>query len=198
MRFPRNIILNTTSPLNVNSNEYWANAYISNLQSYQTSLLFLINLNFFFNNFKTNLISNRVKALNTPHFIVKDCSWDFFTIFFLRKERMYTKLKYSRVTQFDISSGAVAALFAGFIGFLISEKFGFELVDSGDFYFFFMYIVFLLFSVKLLLRINDTRYNYSVFSFKWFFLFFYNLFLLILNKFIIFVFLSIPLNGIKW
>jgi hypothetical protein len=79
---------------------------------------------------------------------------------------MYTKLKYSRVTQFDISSGAVAALFAGFIGFLISEKFGFELVDSGDFYFFFMYIVFLLFSVKLLLRINDTRYNYSVFSFK--------------------------------
>jgi hypothetical protein len=61
-----------------------------------------------------------------------------------------------------------------------------------------MYIVFLLFSVKLLLRINDTRYNYSVFSFKWFFLFFYNLFLLILNKFIIFVFLSIPLNGIKW
>ena len=28
--------------------------------------------------------------------------------------------------------------FAGFLGFLICEKFGFELVDSGDFYFLFM------------------------------------------------------------
>ena len=56
---------------------------------------------------------------------------------------MYTKLKYSRSPQSDIVSGGVAALFAGFLGFLISEKFGIELVDSGDFYTFFMYIVFL-------------------------------------------------------
>jgi len=37
---------------------------------------------------------------------------------------MYTKLKYSRVPQYDIVSGGSAALLAGFLGFLISEKFG--------------------------------------------------------------------------
>jgi hypothetical protein len=78
---------------------------------------------------------------------------------------MYTKLKYSRVTQFDISSGAVAALFAGFIGFLISEKFGFELIDSADFYYIVMYVVFLLFSIKLLLKLyNDTEKTYHLFT----------------------------------
>lgn len=51
---------------------------------------------------------------------------------FLRKERLYTKLKYSRSPAYDIVSGGAAALLAGFIGFLISEKYGFELVDSGD------------------------------------------------------------------
>jgi hypothetical protein len=64
---------------------------------------------------------------------------------FLRKERLYTKLKYSRSPAYDIVSGGAAALLAGFIGFLISEKFGYELVDSGDFYYAFMYGVFLTF-----------------------------------------------------
>ena len=66
-----------------------------------------------------------------------------FDINFLRKEKIYTKLKYSRVPQYDIVSGGVAALFAGFLGFLICEKFGFELLDSGDFYVLFMYLVFI-------------------------------------------------------
>jgi hypothetical protein len=61
-------------------------------------------------------------------------------------------LKYSRVPQYDIVSGGVAALFAGFLGFLICEKFGFELLDSGDFYTFVMYIVFFCFFTKLYLR----------------------------------------------
>lgn len=72
-----------------------------------------------------------------------------FDINFLKKEKIYTKLKYSRVPQYDIVSGGSAALLAGFLGFLICEKFGFELLDSGDFYFLFMYIVFLSFSFKL-------------------------------------------------
>lgn len=66
----------------------------------------------------------------------------------LRKERLYTKLKYSRSPAYDIVSGGAAALLAGFLGFLISEKFGFELVDSGDFYYALMYLVFLGFSLK--------------------------------------------------
>jgi hypothetical protein len=81
----------------------------------------------------------------------------FFTLFdinFLRKEKIYTKLKYSRVPQYDIVAGGAAALFSGFLGFLICEKFGFELIDSGDFYILFMYLVFLSFSLRPFLRIT--------------------------------------------
>lgn len=62
------------------------------------------------------------------------------SIFFLKKEIYYTKLKYSRVPQFDTSSGAAASFTSGFYGFLICEKFGFELLDSGDFFFMVIYI----------------------------------------------------------
>jgi hypothetical protein len=68
---------------------------------------------------------------------------------FLRKEFMFTKLKYSRCPAYDSVSGGFAALFAGFIGFLISEKFGIELVDSGDFYVGLMYILFASFILRL-------------------------------------------------
>lgn len=71
-----------------------------------------------------------------------------FNINFLVKEMHYSKLKYSKTAERDIVSSGSAALFAGFIGFLISEKFGIELVDSGDFYFAFMYAVFVGFSLK--------------------------------------------------
>ena len=86
-----------------------------------------------------------------------------FDINFIKREKLYTKLKYSRSPAYDIVSGGVAALFAGFIGFLISEKFGIELVDSGDFYTFFMYAVFLVFSCRPLIKIlsqKETIYNF--------------------------------------
>lgn len=95
----------------------------------------------------TNL-SSATTAVNNP-------LWDVFNINFLRKEKIYTKLKYSRCPQYDIVSGGVAALFSGFLGFLICEKFGLELLDSGDFYVFFMYVVFAAFSLRPLLRISD-------------------------------------------
>ena len=80
---------------------------------------------------------------------------------------MYTKLKYSRVPQYDIVSGGAAALLAGFLGFLITEKFGFELIDSGDFYFLFMYLVFLAFSLRLFLKIMSAKTaNWMFFSLK--------------------------------
>lgn len=75
---------------------------------------------------------------------------------FLRKERLYTKLKYSRSPAYDIVSGGSAALLSGFIGFLVSEKFGFELVDSGDFYYLFMYLVFIAFSLRPLAFASDS------------------------------------------
>lgn len=85
-----------------------------------------------------------------------------FNVSFLRKERIYTKLKYSRCPQYDIVSGGVAALFSGFLGFLICEKFGLELLDSGDFYVFFMYVVFASFSLRPLFLIankSDTLWH---------------------------------------
>lgn len=98
--------------------------------------------------------------------------WDLFDINFLRKEKIYTKLKYSRVPQYDIVSGGVAALFSGFLGFLICEKFGFELLDSGDFYFAFMYLVFFCFFARLFLKISSgLQSEWNVFSWKWTFVY---------------------------
>jgi len=79
---------------------------------------------------------------------------------FLRKERLYTKLKYSRSPAYDIVSGGSAALLAAFLGFLISEKYGFELVDSGDFYYLFMYLTFLAFSLRPLITTISHKENY--------------------------------------
>jgi len=75
-----------------------------------------------------------------------------FDVNFLRKEKIYAKLKYSRSPQYDIVSGGLAAILSGFIGFLICEKFGLELLDSGDFYMAFMYGVFIVFTLRPLLR----------------------------------------------
>ena len=107
-------------------------------------------------------------------------SWhELININFIRKERLYTKLKYSRSPAYDSVSGGAAALLAGFIGFLVSEKFGYELGDSGDFYFLFMYLVFLSFSIKPLLfsaYILDDESSIDSFSPKHFFTFYSDLF----------------------
>ena len=86
-----------------------------------------------------------------------------YTFNFIRKESFYTKLKYSRVPQFDTSSGAVASLLSGFYGFLVCEKFGFELIDSGDFLFLVIYLVVLLAALSCLLKILDGVLNISSF-----------------------------------
>ena len=103
---------------------------------------------------------------------------------FLRKERLYTKLKYSRSPAYDIVSGGAAAILAGFLGFLISEKYGFELVDSGDFYFLFMYLVFLSFSVRpLLITLNSSQPISTIFSIKPIIQYFLTLFYLVIKLF---------------
>jgi len=103
---------------------------------------------------------------------------------FLRKERLYTKLKYSRSPAFDIVSGGAAALLAAFIGFLISEKFGYELVDSGDFYFLFMYIVFASFALRPLITVSDASKGFwNTFSPKRVIGFYVNILQLILKLF---------------
>jgi hypothetical protein len=108
---------------------------------------------------------------------------NYININFLRKEFLYTKLKYSRSPAYDIVSGGAAVIFAGFLGFLVSEKFGLELVDSGDFYFFGMYLVFISFSVRpLLVTLTPSTSFWNILSFKPLLNFYINLLLLFWRK----------------
>jgi hypothetical protein len=87
------------------------------------------------------------------------------TVFFLRKEKTYTKLKYSRVPQYDTSSNASAALLAGLLGFIISEKFGFEMVDSGDLYVAGMYFLLFCFTIRIFIKTtSETTSSTPVYS----------------------------------
>jgi hypothetical protein len=122
------------------------------------------------------LITNKTHSTNSV--------FNLTNINFLRRERLYTKLKYSRSPAYDIVSGGAAALLAGFLGFLVSEKYGFELVDSGDFYYLFMYVVFLSFSLRpLLTAINFEKSLWTLFSPKFFLDFYLTLVYLCLRRF---------------
>lgn len=175
MRHVNHIILDFENSKSIQSSQYWAINYVNNVNIplFISSITFLNTVNMSsvkFNNsskqssLNLNLLigtgyNSQVKNLNTTLNLIN--------INFLRKEKLYTKLKYSRSPAYDIVSGGAAALFAGFLGFLVSEKFGFELVDSGDFYFLTMYIVFICFSVRPLLTIIEpTKSVWTIFSLR--------------------------------
>jgi len=147
----------------------------------------VLNINFLTNKeFFTLGPKNLKKVVVKPkkRVLVKTSSLSHFDINFLRKERIYTKLKYSRSPAYDTVSGGLAALLSGFIGFLIQEKFGLELLDSGDFYIGLMYCVFLCFSLRPLLRTTSFEgKDYNVLSYKWFLYFYKTLFTLFINRF---------------
>ena len=79
---------------------------------------------------------------------------------FIKTEQIYTKLKYSRVPIYDIISGGSACMFAGFIGFLVSERFGFEIIDSLDIFMLYFYILFI--SLTLFTYYKNILYNYTI------------------------------------
>ena len=156
MKYPKHIILDLCTPSHSHVQHSWEYEFIrKTATSYRESPL-------------NTLAAARGPKLTladpqTPNpLYLNSLTLSNFDINFLRKEKIYTKLKYSRCPQYDIVSGGFAAIFAGFIGFLISEKFGIELVDSGDFYIAFMYGVFAVFSLRPLIRIyskDDTPYT---------------------------------------
>ena len=88
--------------------------------------------------------------------------YNFIKINFIKTEQVYTKLKYSRVPIYDIISGGSACLFAGFIGFLISEKFGFEIIDSLDIFILYFYVLFI--SLLMFIFYKNILYNYNVWN----------------------------------
>lgn len=156
MKYPKHIILDLYTPETPLVTHAWEYEFIRRTKRrYRNSPLSLLSTS------RTAKIT-----LSTPSIpealYSNSLTMSKFDINFLRKEKIYTKLKYSRCPQYDIVSGGFAAIFAGFIGFLISEKFGIELVDSGDFYIAFMYGVFAAFSLRPLIRIyskDDTPYT---------------------------------------
>lgn len=177
MRYPKHLILDIKTTPTITNNYIWS---LNFLNQTQRKSKFKLPPKAMWKRATAKPIY--VKALK---FSSTDLSYFYecFDIHFLRKEKIYTKLKYSRCPQYDIVSGGFAALFAGFIGFLISEKFGLELVDSGDFYVAFMYLVFIILSLKVFLDIyskDDTLY--TPLSIKYFLYFYQEFFTLLLKE----------------
>lgn len=85
---------------------------------------------------------------------------NFIKINFIKIEQVYTKLKYSRVPIYDIISGGSACMFAGLIGFLVSERFGFEIIDSLDIFMLYFYILFI--SLTLFIYYKNILHNYNI------------------------------------
>ncbi len=174
MKFPSNIILDINKIKTPWNNNYWVYKYCYLFKN-QTPSVSIFNSKSFINLKKKNL-----RKINLPD----NSFFNFFDINFLKKEKIYTKLKYSRVPQYDTVSGGVAALFAGFLGFLICEKFGFELLDSGDFYFLFMYLTFLFFFLRLFFNIiNKNELDWSFLDFKKIIFFYKTIFFFFINNF---------------
>lgn len=119
-------VLNYYLSDNQNSRNYWLNHVLGIKKTSQSVKLFK---------------NNKKKNYKLSHnYKINEYYKDKFFLYFLKKEIFYTKLKYSRVPQFDTSSGAAASFMSGMYGFMVSEKFGFELIDSADFLFMFIYL----------------------------------------------------------
>lgn len=101
--------------------------------------------------------TNRSQALNSRFYQNND-----FIIYFLNKEVFYTKLKYSRVPQFDTSSGAAASFLSGLYGFMVCERFGFELIDSGDFLFAVLYILASVFLISFITTFVNANVSWGL------------------------------------
>lgn len=192
MRYANHIILDFENSKKIQNSQYWVFKFV-NQQPLEPSFISHVKIidiitsgQTKFNQQEPNQLSlttilSSSNVSTTNHL---NTTLNMININFLRKEKLYTKLKYSRSPAYDIVSGGAAALFAGFLGFLVSEKFGFELVDSGDFYFLTMYIVFLCFSLRPLLTTTEpTKSVWSVFSLYNIFLFYVDIVSLFFRSF---------------
>ena len=192
MRYANHIILDFENSKKIQNSQYWVFKFI-NQQPLEPSFISHIRIIDIITSGQTKFNqqeptqSNLSTILSSPSESTSNhlnTTLNMININFLRKEKLYTKLKYSRSPAYDIVSGGAAALFAGFLGFLVSEKFGFELVDSGDFYFLTMYIVFLCFSLRPLLTTTEsTKSVWSVFSLYNIFLFYVDIVSLFFRSF---------------
>ena len=118
------------------TSQYWFKS-LYNYSTISSSFAFLYIFNF-------KQLNNFASILNV------------FNIYFFRKEVFYTKLKYSRVPQFDTSATASAAFLSASVGILICEKTGFELMDGGDFLYLILYLGIVYWSLTHLVRLMNS------------------------------------------
>lgn len=144
---------------------------------FRRSLIIFNNLNylnyynlFSLNTSKPNWLFDIKQTLLFPNFFFiykNNQSYDDYRytikLYPILKELYYTKLKYSRVPQFDTSAGAVASFISGMYGFMVCEKFGFELLDSGDFLFLLLYLIAVVFVVSVLFNVANSK-NLNILS----------------------------------
>lgn len=176
MKYPKHIILDLKTTPTSNSTMSWEGEYIRLTNLTLSNTLSTLSLH---TPKATNLTINSTNSFHSESY--STLTTTLFDIHFLRKEKLYTKLKYSRCPQYDIVSGGFAALLAGFVGFLISEKFGIELVDSADFYNALMYGVFGALSIRPLLRVySQDNTPYSPLSPKYLLIFIRDILILII------------------
>ena len=184
MKHPNHILLDIYSTKYLNWTTLWVKNYKTSFLTLYSPIFFLFRIN---NHTRLvektipgiTIYKNNITRLTNNNLVVPSSITklnNLFNLHFLRKERLYTKLKYSRCPQYDIVSGGIAAILAGFIGFLVAEKFGIELIDSGDFYIAVMYLVIAGFSLRPLIKtLNEQSLYLNLFSFSWFFLFYINI-----------------------
>jgi hypothetical protein len=126
-----------------NINKYWLYS-LHKYFNYNQSFIFI---------YKNNYIQSKNNFIS---FI------NLFQIYFFKKEIFYTKLKYSRVPQFDVSATGIASFLSAAVGVLICEKTGFELLDGGDFLYLIGYIVILYWSLSHFIHLlNSTTFIFS-------------------------------------
>lgn len=92
----------------------------------------------------------------------------------LRKLQIpHNKLKYTRTPSFDIVSSGIAALFSAFLGAMICDKFGMELLDSADFFIIYIFCISILLPLNAILSVVTlTDELYTPFIKPWIILFF--------------------------
>ena len=136
MRYANHIILDFENSKNIQNSQYWVFKFI-NQQPLEPSFISHVRIIDVITSGQTKFNQQESTQPDVSIFVSSpnestnnhlNTTLNLININFLRKEKLYTKLKYSRSPAYDIVSGGAAALFAGFLGFLVSEKFGFELV----------------------------------------------------------------------
>lgn len=200
MKYPKHIIYDLHERDEDHQSWYWVNDYKRLIFKECEQIDTIERSKYIIPKFNEALITNKPEhkalielcineTLYKPDFQIytdttpQSTTFELFDINFLKKDFLYTKLKYSRCPQYDIVSGGLAALLAGFIGFLISEKFGIELVDSGDFYITWMYGAFLSMPIGLFSYMYmHSEFRYNVFDPNYFITFYLNISNLIWKK----------------